>query len=149
MQVSYKLVVLYLALCGMLSAGGLTLGHVTNDLSRAGGCALQLPSEFVRKAGQFIFVSDRDGHALVNLDDADQDLTLMRAKYKEEPPQPGAHSSYWYDGPNGLAVEVDYTVTATCPSNDRDCGVISYEARLYLSRGKQHKTVAAKGICTK
>jgi hypothetical protein len=127
----------------------LTIGSVVeeNYLSR-GGCSLQLPHEFANREGNYIFVSDFEEHALINVDGVDTHLALVKSKGPDvkERGQMGEHSTYAYAG-HGIEVEVDYVVTGGCPPSSGSCKVTHYDAILTVRRGKAHKTMAAKAVC--
>ena len=113
-----------------------------------GGCSLQLPHEYTNREGKFIFVSDFDRQALVNVDGVDTHLALLKSQGPDvkQRGQLGEHSTYSYTGDN-IDVEVDYVVTAGCPSGNASYKVTHYDAILTLKRGKAHKTVVAKAVC--
>jgi hypothetical protein len=122
---------------------------VTEEIDRSnGGCSLQLPREFAAREGNYVFVSDFEAHALVNVDGADRHLAFVKSKGQnvKQRGQVGEHSTYWYAG-DGIEVEVDYVVTGGCPSGNDSCKITHYDAILTVKRGKAHKTVAAKGVC--
>ncbi len=127
----------------------LTIGTVAEEIDRSnGGCSLQLPRGFTNKEGNYVFVSDLEGHALVNVDGADTQVALVKSKGQDVKlrGQLGEHSTYWYAG-GGIEVEVDYVVTGGCPAGNDSCKITHYDAILTVKRGKAHKTVAAKGVC--
>jgi hypothetical protein len=127
----------------------LTIGSVVeeNYLSR-GGCSLQLPREFANRKGSYIFVSDFEEHALINLDGVDTHLALVKSKGPDvkERGQMGEHSTYSYAG-HGIDVQVDYEVTGGCSPSNGSCKVTHYDAILTVKRGKARKTVAARAVC--
>ena len=130
------------------SRESLKLGSVEdNKLGSHSGCALQLPSQFAKKAGKYIFVSDQES-ALLNVNGAD--VLLHPAKPRENDSKgnakAGDHATQLYSG-EGFAVRVDYTVTDTCPRANESCTVIRYDAILSVKHGKAGKTVAAKAVC--
>lgn len=127
----------------------LNLGHVDNDLSSSEGCSLQLLSDFARKQGSYIFVSNYENDAVVNINGSTVHLHLSRKQPASESKlQLGDRATFWYKS-DELQVRVDYVVTGLCPSGNESCGVTSYDAILSLKRGKQNKTVAAKGVCSR
>jgi hypothetical protein len=150
----YIFLALALALSENASIAGdakprLTLGSVVDEIDRSrGGCLLQLPHEYAKREGNYTFVSDFEGHALVNVDLVDVHLTLVKSKGPDvrERGQLGEHSSYSYSG-EGLDVGVDYLVTEACPSANKPCKVTRYDAVLTVKRGRARKTVAAKAVC--
>jgi hypothetical protein len=127
----------------------LTIGTVTEEIDRSnGGCSLQLPRGFANREGNYLFVSDFEGHALMNVDGVDTHLAFVKSKGQDvkKRGQLGEHSTYWYSG-DGIEVEVDYVITGGCPSGNESCKITRYDAILAVKRGKAHKTVAAKGVC--
>ncbi len=127
----------------------LTVGTVVEEIDRSnGGCSLQLPRGFANREGNYVFLSDFERHAVVNVAGADMHLALVKAKGQDvkQRGQLGEHSTYWYGG-DGIDVEVDYVVTGGCPPGSDSCKITHYDAILTVKRGKAHRTVAAKGVC--
>ncbi len=127
----------------------LTIGSVIEEIDRSnGGCSLQLPREFANREGKFIFLSDVEGHALINVDGVDAHLTLVKSKGPDvkQRGQLGDHSAYSYAG-DGIDFEVDYVVTSSCPPGNDGCKITHYDAILTVKRGKARKTIAAKAVC--
>ena len=127
----------------------LTVGTVTEAIDRSnGGCSLQLPRGFANREGNYVFVSDFEGNALVNVDGVDMHLAFVKSKGQDvkQRGQLGEHSTYWYAG-EGIEVEVEYVVTGGCPPGNGSCQITHYDAILTAKRGKARKTVAAKAVC--
>ncbi len=137
-----------LALALAFSKDTFTLGPVTEEMERSnGGCSLQVPHEFAKRDGSFIFVSNFDGQAIVNVDGSDIHLTLVKSQGPDvkRRGELGEHSTYSYTGAD-IDVEVDYLVSEGCPIN-KSCTTTRYDAILTVKRGKAHKSVAAKAVC--
>ena len=126
----------------------LKIGIANEELGSYGGCSLQLPSQFDRREGKYIFTSDRKNRAVVNVNGVDTFVALTRSKEPEpkQEAQVGDRSTYWYAG-SGIEVLVEYVVTGLCPRHDRGCGVTYYDAILTVSRRNASKTVAARAVC--
>ncbi len=126
--------------------GRITIG-VVQDASEftESGCTLWLPSERY-SAAHSIFLSDYEGHAIVNLDGRDTKLNLVRSKEPKEEPRKGDRSSYWYKG-DVIVVRVDYVVTGLCPADDESCEVVYYHATIVVANRSVKQTIAAQGIC--
>ena len=127
----------------------LTIGTVAAEIDRSnGGCSLQLPRGFANREGNYVFVSDFEGQALMNVDGVDTHLAFLKSKGQDvkQRGQLGEHSTYWYAG-DGIEVEVDYVATGGCPAGNDSCKITHYDAILTVKHGKAHKTVAAKGVC--
>ncbi len=111
----------------------LSIGFLTTEppIEYGHACKLQLPSEFAKREGRYIFIANSESQALVNVDGSDLELKFVSSKGPDirQPRQLGDRSTYIYSGQDGLAVEV------------------TYEATLTVRRGKAHKTVAAKAAC--
>ena len=133
---------------GAGSSGPLKIGNVTNDLSSNGGCALQLPRQYFKKEGEFVFASDFENRGLVNVNGTDVPLVLVRPRDVDQRPKSaiGEHSTLWYAG-GGVEVRVDYLATGGCPQRSQSCAVANYDATLTITRGKTSKSVAAKAVC--
>ena len=126
----------------------LRIGTVGEELASNGGCSLQLPRQYAKKEGKYVFTSDFQQNALINVDGVDTHVTLARSKESDpaQKPQVGEHSTYWYTG-DGIDVQVNYVVTGVCPRGSESCKVTYYDAILTLKRAKASKTVAAKAVC--
>lgn len=126
----------------------LKIGNVTNDLSSNGGCALQLPRQYFKKEGEFVFTSDFENRSLVNVNGTDVPLVLVRPRNVDQRPKStiGEHSTAWYAG-GGIEVRVDYVATGGCPQRSQSCAVTNYDATLTITQGKTSKRVAAKAVC--
>lgn len=124
------------------------LGTVSEELNTSGGCALQLPSQYAKREGRYIFTSDFEKHAVVNVDGADTRVELVGSKGHDltRKAQVGERSTYSYSGA-GMDVRVDYVVTGTCPGDGDACKITHYDATLTVKRGKASKTVAVKAVC--
>ncbi len=124
----------------------LTIGVVQNAIEfTESGCKLWLLPE-TYSAERYIFLSDDEGHAIVNLDGRDTKLNLVRSKEPEEEPRKGDRSSYWYKG-DVIVVRVDYVVTGLCPADDESCEVVYYRATIVVEKRSVKQTLAAQGIC--
>jgi len=112
-----------------------------------GYCSLQLPHEFANREGKYVFVSDFNGHAMINIGGEDMHLEFVKSKGPDvrQPGELGQRSTYSYAA-KGLVVDVDFVVTAACPTQAQ-CKTTKYDAILTVKRGKAHKTVAAKAVC--
>ncbi|MBV9085340.1 MAG: hypothetical protein JOZ62_21910 [Acidobacteriaceae bacterium] len=131
---------------GQDSDGRLKIGNVSNDLS-SNGCALQLPSQYRRREGKFVFVSDFENHGLVNVNGTDVRLELISPAARDEDHKPaiGEHSTFVYAG-NGLEVRVDYS-PGTSANRSKSGELTYYDAILTVTRGKASKRVAARAVC--
>jgi hypothetical protein len=154
MRISFQAVLLASALVqanatpGEDAGGKLKIGNVANDLSLNGGCALQLPRQYARKEGKFVFISDFENRALVNVNGTDISVTLVTPKGGGQKHEPaiGERSTFEYAG-EGIEIRIDYLVTGVCPQRSESCGVTYYDAILTIRHGKQSKSVAAKAVC--
>ncbi len=128
----------------------LTIGTVGDGLNAGGGCTLQLPSQYAKREGLYIFTSDLSTHGLVNVDGIDTPVELVGPDRPDpaRKAQLGEHSTYSYAG-GTVEVRVDYTVTEACAIGSDSCRLTRYDAVLTVKRGKASKTVAAKAVCAK
>jgi hypothetical protein len=131
------------------SKNALTLGVVVNQEDfQDGGCALLLSSDSADafSSERYIFMSDYNGRAAMNINGHDTKLTLLRTTESRTQPKKGDRSTYWYaSGPT--TVEVDYTVTGVCPPDDESCEVSYFHAMIHVTSGSLGKSVAAHGLC--
>jgi hypothetical protein len=91
-----------------------------------GGCELLLPTDSERTE-RYVFLSDFDGRAVMNINGHDTRLMLVRSNPSDQPSKKGDRSSSWYKA-GDLEVRVDYTVTGLCPPKDESCEVVRYAA---------------------
>ena len=126
----------------------LKIGDVPNDLSSTGGCALQLPRQYARKEGKFVFASDLENRGLVNVNDTNVPVTLVgpRGGNQKRKQAVGERSTFVYAG-GGIEVRVDYTVTGVCAQRSESCDITYYDAILTITHGKTSKSLAAKAVC--
>jgi hypothetical protein len=126
--------------------GLLTIGVVQNatEFSES-GCKLWLPSERY-SAERYIFLSDDEGHAIVNLDGHDTKLKLVRSKEPKGETRKGVRSSYWYKG-GVIVFRVDYIVTGVCPADDESCEAVHYDANIVVANRSVKQALTAQGIC--
>jgi hypothetical protein len=127
----------------------LTLGVVANQEDfHDGGCELLSSSDSSDpySSERYIFMSDFNGRAAMNINGHDTRFTLVRSTESRKQPKKGDRSTYWYaSGPT--TVEVDYTVTGVCPPDDESCEVFYYRAMIHVTSGVLRKSVAAHGLC--
>ena len=132
------------------SKSGLTIGLVADQQDfHDGGCELALSSSHsdAIPSEKFIFLSDFNGRAVMNINSRDIRLALVRSTMSKEAEKVGDHSKFWYTAAGGISVEVDYTVTAVCPPADESCEVSHYNALLLVRSGSGAKTISAHGLC--
>ena len=126
--------------------GLLTIGVVQNAAEfTESGCKLWLPSEKY-SAEHYIFLSDVEGHGIVNLDGRDTKLNLVRSREPKGEIRKGDRSTHWYMA-DAIAVRVDYVVTGLCPPDDESCEVIYYRATVVVGNRSVKQTLTARGIC--
>ena len=125
----------------------LTLGVVANQEDfHDGGCQLLASSDSSFRLERYIFMSDFDGHAVMNIDGHDIQLALVRSEEDRTQTKKGDRSKFWYaSGP--INVEVDYTVTSECPPDNESCEVFGYRAIIHVVSRSKKRSVAAHGIC--
>jgi hypothetical protein len=126
--------------------GALTVG-IVKDGSRfhEGGCELLLPTDTYRSE-RYVFLSDFDGRAVMNINGHDTKLTLVRSKEPEGEPTKGDRSSYWYSA-GAVEVRVDYVVSDVCPPDDESCEVVYYTATIHVASRASKQVVAVYGLC--
>jgi len=129
--------------------GGLKIGFIKDFSEYEGnaGCTLRLPQDDKKDRKNFIFLSDYDDNAVVNVDGKDVNLKLkVRKEPKGEDLKVGQKSEEDYTG-TGVKVHVDYVTTWVCPPDDESCEVTSFNAIVIVTRGNSRKAVRVKGVC--
>lgn len=113
-----------------------------------GGCELLLSSDSSDpyRSERYVFMSDFNGRAVMNINGHDTRFTLVRSTESRKQPRKGDRSSYWYAS-GSIKVEVDYTVTGVCPPDDESCEVFYYRAMIHVTSGPLRKSIVAHGLC--
>jgi hypothetical protein len=134
------------SLCALPNTDKLIVGIVKDGHEfHEGGCELLLPTDSDRSE-RYVFLSDFDGRAVMNINGHDIRLTLIRSNASDQPSKKGDRSSYWYKA-GELEVRVDYTVSGLCPPKDESCEVVRYTAVIQVTRQSARQAVPAHGIC--
>jgi hypothetical protein len=134
------------SLCAFGQTGKLIVGIVKDGHEfHEGGCELLLPTDSDRSE-RYVFLSDFDGRAVMNINGRDTRLTLVRSNASDQPSKKGDRSSYWYKA-GDLEVRVDYTVSGLCPPKDESCEAVRYTAVIQVTRQSMRQAVPAHGIC--
>ena len=110
-----------------------------------GGCELLRPSD-TYSSERYIFLSDFESHAIVNIGGRDTMLALVRSNEPNKEARKGDRWTSWYRG-DRIQVRVDYVVSSLCPPDDESCEVVYYRATIVVTRGATTRTVAAYGLC--
>jgi hypothetical protein len=109
------------------------------------GCELLLPTDS-RRSERYVFLSDFNSRAVMNINGQDVELSLVRSKESTRSVKKGDRSSFWYAG-DGIEARVDYVVTGLCPPDDESCEVIYYSATIHLTTRFSKRDVKAYGVC--
>jgi hypothetical protein len=133
----------------------LALGVVVNQGGfHDGGCELLLSSDSSDpySSERYIFLSDFNGRAAMNINGHDTQFTLVRSTESRKQPKKGDRSRYWYaSGPT--TVEVDYikkisrrlwTLRSMTQSQHIDLALP--RTRTHLARHEQVRSAAVFGI---
>lgn len=96
--------------------------------------------------GKYVFVSDYEEHAAMNINGRDVKLKLVNSQELKPGFKVGDHSSFRYHG-DGFDVEVVYTVTGVCKPDDEKCEVNEYNATITVTSGSANHILTAHGIC--
>src|SRR6185312_17495524 len=115
--------------------GRLTIGILksTDDFNGA-GCLLWRIKDRRYMPGKYVFVSDYEEHAAMNINGRDVKLKLVNSQELKPGFKVGDHSSFRYHG-DGFDVEVVYTVTGVCKPDDEKCEVNEYNATITVTSG--------------
>lgn len=122
------------------------LGSVTEKSLLDGcGCSIYRTAEDL-KQDRYLFVSDMDEEAVINLDGKDVKLRVLSWKEKKGQLRVGARSSETYAA-GDVNVRLDFTVRKVCPPKDESCEAIWYDVKMSVTRKGQRTVVNAKGLC--
>ena len=128
------------------SKPALKLGVVTEKSLLDGcGCSVYRTIED-NQNDRFLFVSDMDREAVINLDGKDLKLRVLSWKEKKGQLKVGDHSSETYAA-GDVNVRLDFTVRQVCPPKDESCEAIWYDVKMTVTRKGRRTVVNAKGIC--
>jgi hypothetical protein len=111
-----------------------------------GGCSLQLPADAKKQNERYVFMSDLDDNAVMNLDGRDTKLKPVSHREPKGDPRKGDRSTWSYAA-RGTSVRVDFVVTKACGPNDEGCEAWSNDATITVIRGPDKQVVEAKGMC--
>jgi len=111
-----------------------------------GGCSLQLPTDYKKHNERYIFLSDVEDHAVINIEGKDTKLKLVSRQEPKGEPKRGDRSKWIYAG-NETKVQVDFVVTGGCDPNDEGCEVIFYDATITVTRDQVNQVIRVKGVC--
>ncbi len=131
---------------GTTSTGKPMIANIKNgDIYSGCGCYFSYSSEAKKRFPKFVFVSDDDKQAWMNLDGKDIKLALTH-RTTPKVIKIGSRLTRTYSG-NGYAVSVVYITTKMCAPNDEACEVTDYNATITVSKGARKQTVKLKGGC--
>jgi|HubBroStandDraft_6_1064221.scaffolds.fasta_scaffold837546_1 hypothetical protein len=111
-----------------------------------GGCQLWLPTGRSNSSERFIFLSDLENHAVMNINGRDVQLALVSSRDKESDLKKGDRSEFRYRG-SGVEVVVRYVVTGLCAPKDERCEVTNYAGTITVTVGSVMRVLTAQGIC--
>lgn len=131
------------------SRDSLTVGVIANQNDfHTGGCDLVRSSDHADpyRAERFIFLSDFDHRAMMNINGQDVLLRLVRSTETQDKLNVGQRTIFWYTS-GSISVRVDYKLTHVCEPDDEKCETFGYSATIRVRLGSASKSVAAEGIC--
>ena len=97
--------------------------------------------------GKYVFASDYQEHAAMNIDGRDVKLKLVNSQELKLGFKVGDHSTFRYHGADSYDVEVIYTVTGVCKPDDEKCEVTEFNAVITVTSGSASCSLPAHGIC--
>jgi hypothetical protein len=132
----------------LVSAGRpLRIGFIRDTGAFDGaGCSLWLAGDRTGSEKRYIFFSDLENQAVMNIDGRDVHLAPTGPSERPSESKLGGHARSSYQA-GGLRVVVRYTVTGVCAPADESCEVTKYRATLTVTRGTAKRMVAAHGEC--
>jgi hypothetical protein len=111
-----------------------------------GGCQLWLSTDHNNGSDRFIFLSDLENHAVMNVNERDVLLDPVSSTEHKAQLKRGDRSVNRFRG-GGVEVVVRYVVTGLCAPEDENCEVTGYNATIAVSLGSAKRVLAAHGIC--
>jgi hypothetical protein len=110
------------------------------------GCSLRLVGDRANTEDRYVFLSDFDGRAVMNIERRDKELKLVKSSGANRPPRKGDRSIQHFRG-EGVEVIIKYVVTRVCAPNDEKCEVIGYDAAILVRTNLGERTIRARGVC--
>ena len=110
------------------------------------GCSLQISVDYKKHNERYVFLSDYEDNAVMNIDGKDTNLKLVSRREPKGDPKKGDRSTWNYSA-KGTTVRVDFVVTGVCDPNDESCEVTYYDVTIAVTRGNDKQVVKAKGLC--
>jgi len=111
-----------------------------------GGCSLQLPADYKKQNERYVFMSDLEDNAIMNIDGKDTGLNPVSHREPKGGPRKGDRSTANYAA-KGTKVRVDFVVAGVCAPNDEGCESASYYATITVIHGLGKQVVKVKGDC--
>jgi hypothetical protein len=110
------------------------------------GCSLQLPADNRKHNERYVFRSDYEDNAVLNINGKDARFKLVSHREPQGNLKKGQRSTWSYTA-EGIHVRVDYVVIGVCDPNDESCEVTYYDATITVTHGNDKQVVKAKGSC--
>jgi hypothetical protein len=124
----------------------LVIGRLkTKGLSEGCGCGFYYPSDSRSRSPKFIFSSDDQNFAWMNIGGQDIELKLLRST-DPKVIRVGSRSTRIYRA-SGIKVTVSFVTTWICPPRDEACEVTRYNGTFTLTKGGLKRVVILKGDC--
>jgi hypothetical protein len=126
------------------------IGNIKNSKVVDGcGCYFQFPAESKKKGSKlFVFWSESDEEALMNIDGRDEKLKLVNATEPKGGFKVGARTSMKYtNSDRSVTIIMDRVITRVCPKDDEDCEFIGYDATITITKGDLKQEVKVTGGC--
>src|SRR5712691_2529902 len=84
------------------------------SFDEGGGCWLQLPADHKKRNERYVFMSDLEDNAIINIDGEDTKLKPISRREPTRDPKKGERSTANYAA-KGTKVRVDSVVAGVCP----------------------------------
>lgn len=113
------------------------------------GCSFYWPGEERKSAAKQIFSSDFGDTVWMNLDGQDVRLRRIKSDESMENIKKGRRHYEIYEYA-GLQIRLDYLATWTCEADmpeSESCEVTYYDLKITFTKGGQHSSTRAKGLC--
>lgn len=133
------------------ASGRPLIGNIKNSSVVEGcGCYFQFPSESrKRNSNRFVFWSESEQEALMNIDGRDTKLKLVNSTNPPQEVKVGSRSSDTYTTSDGkITIRFDKVVTQMCKPGDEDCEFTAEDATITTFKGgRRGQAIKVTGGC--
>ncbi|MEW6210494.1 MAG: hypothetical protein AB1631_19160 [Acidobacteriota bacterium] len=120
------------------------IGVIKKPALEGCGCSLQFPSDYRKHNDRYVFLSDLDDVAQMNIDG--EDVLLKLVSKTESKGRIGSRHSETYAA-EGTKVRVNFVVTKLCDPKDEGCEVTWYSAIIAVNINGKTQKMKVTGVC--